>query len=324
MAVSLALGFLADQVVGDPPRWPHPVRGLGRLVEVLEPRLRSRFPDTPAGRRWAGRALVGITVGAAAGGAAATLTAARRVSPLLGGLAEVVLTAQALAAKDLREESMAVHAALAAGDLAEARWRVSRIVGRDTAALDEAGVARAAVETVAENTSDGVIAPLTYLALGGPAAAWAYKAVNTCDSMVGYRTGRYADFGRAAARLDDLVNWLPARLSGLLLVGAAGLTGLDARGAWRIWRRDRRRHASPNAGQPEAACAGALGVQLGGDASYFGEVHAKPTLGDDGRPVGAADIERANRLMLAASWLGLAVALAVTGTLPGRERWTHD
>jgi adenosylcobinamide-phosphate synthase len=318
MAVNLALGFLADQLVGDPPRRPHPVRGLGRLIEILEPRLRCLFPDTAAGRRWAGRALVASAVATAAGAAAVTLKAARRVSPLLGGLAEVVLTAQVLAAKDLRDQSMAVSDALQAGDLAGARELVGRIVGRDTAALDESEVARAAVETVAENTSDGVIAPLVYLALGGPVAAWAYKAVNTCDSMVGYRTERYADLGRAAARLDDAVNWLPSRLAALSLVAAAGVTGLDARGAWRIWRRDRRRHASPNAGQTEAACAGALGVQLGGDASYFGAIHHKPTLGDPSRAIEVADIERANRLMMVASWLGLAVAVAVTG------RTTHE
>ena len=182
---------------------------------------------------------------------------------------------------------------------------LSRIVGRDTGSLDAPGVIRAAVETVAENFSDGAAAPMLYMALGGAPLALGYKAVNTMDSMVGYRSERYRDFGKAPARIDDAVNFLPARLSALLLIAAAALCGEDARQAAHIWRRDRRRHDSPNAGQCEAAMAGALGVRLCGPASYFGERHEKPYIGDDTRPVGAEDIPRACRMEAAGSLLCL-------------------
>ena len=215
--------------------------------------------------------------------------------------AEVVLCWQALCARDLWEESMAVCRELRRGDLPAARRAVGMIVGRDTAALTPEGVARAAVETVAENTSDGVAAPLFWMALGGAPLAMAYKAVNTMDSMVGYRNDRYRWFGTAAARLDDLANWLPSRLCALVMAALAPLAGLDGRGAFRIWRRDRRKHKSPNSAQTEAAMAGALGVELAGDASYFGVVHHKPTLGDPLRPVEPEDIPRAGRLMLLTS-----------------------
>ena len=200
---------------------------------------------------------------------------------------------------------MRVYDRLQAGTLEEARGMLSRIVGRDTGSLDAPSVIRAAVETVAENFSDGVTAPMLYMALGGAPLALGYKAVNTMDSMVGYRNERYRDFGKAPARIDDAVNFLPARLSALLLIAAAALCGEDARQAARIWRRDRRRHDSPNAGQCEAAMAGALGVRLCGPASYFGERHEKPYIGDDTRPVGAEDIPRACRMEAAGSLLCL-------------------
>ncbi|MDO4890130.1 MAG: adenosylcobinamide-phosphate synthase CbiB, partial [Coriobacteriaceae bacterium] len=196
-----------------------------------------------------------------------------------------------------------------------ARTAVSMIVGRDTDALDERGVAKAAVETVAENTSDGVMAPLVFMAIGGAPLAVAYKAVNTMDSMVGYKNERYRHFGTAAARTDDVLNFIPARLAGVLMCLAAPIVGLDGAGAWRIFLRDRRRHSSPNSAHTEAACAGALGVQLAGGAYYFGEYVSKPTIGDAGRPVEADDIERANRLMCATAVLGLAVALLLCGEL---------
>jgi adenosylcobinamide-phosphate synthase len=208
---------------------------------------------------------------------------------------------------------MRVYERLKAEDLAGARWAVSRIVGRDTAGLDAGGVARAAVETVAENTADGVIAPLWYLALGGAALGCFYKAVNTMDSMVGYKNEKYLHFGRTAARLDDVLGFLPARLSALLLIAAAALLGFDAANAARVWRRDRRKHDSPNSAQSEAACAGALGLRLGGPAFYAGRLEDKPAIGDALRPSGieAEDIVRANRLLYAAAFLMFVIVMGV-------------
>ncbi|MFQ9806101.1 MAG: adenosylcobinamide-phosphate synthase CbiB [Christensenellales bacterium] len=188
---------------------------------------------------------------------------------------------------------------------------VSRIVGRDTEKLTREGVTKAAVETVAENASDGVIAPLFYMMLGGAPLALTYKAVNTMDSMVGYKNEKYLNFGRAAAKLDDAVNYLPSRIAALLWIAAAALTGNDAKGAWRIWRRDRRNHASPNSAQTESACAGALGVQLAGPATYFGEYYDKPTIGDAARAIEPKDILQANRMMRVASVLGLIAAAGI-------------
>ena len=196
---------------------------------------------------------------------------------------------------------MAVYRKLVKEDLPAARRAVGRIVGRDTDALTAEGVAKAAVETIAENASDGETAPLFWMALGGAPLALAYKAVNTMDSMVGYKNDRYRYFGTAAAKLDDLVNWFPARLTALLMAALAPLAGLDGGGAWKIWRRDRRKHKSPNSAQTEAAMAGALGVELAGDAWYFGELHKKPTLGDSLRPIQPEDIRRANRLLYGVS-----------------------
>ena len=193
------------------------------------------------------------------------------------------------------------------GTLEQARAAVARIVGRDTAALSAGGVTKAAVETVAENFADGVAAPMFYMLLGGAPLALCYKAVNTMDSMVGYKNERYLYFGRAAAKLDDAANYLPARMAALLLAGAAALTGQNARGALRIWRRDRRSHASPNSAQTEAVMAGALGVQLAGPASYFGKLYEKPTIGDALRPVEPGDILRANRMLYAAGTLCMAL-----------------
>jgi len=314
-AVVILLAFCLDLLMGDPRWMPHPVRLMGRAITGLEGSLRGRFPATPAGERAAGAVLaLLLPLGSFCAGWG-VLWLCGKVSFLLAFLAEVFLCAQCLAAKDLKKESMAVCRALERGDLPGAREAVGRIVGRDTAELTEEGVAKAAVETVAENTSDGEIAPLFWMMLGGALGALCYKAVNTMDSMVGYRNERYRYFGTAAARLDDVANWLPARISALLMIFLAPLSGLDAEGAWKIWRRDRKKHKSPNSAQTESAMAGALGVQLAGDASYFGELHHKPTLGDALRPVGPDDIRRAGRLMywvsgafaLIAAWLCLGI-----------------
>ena len=314
----LLLGVLLDLLLGDPHWAPHPVRAIGALIAGLEKLLRKLFPKTSRGELLAGGLLVVLVLSISAGTAALVLALGYWVHPLLGVGLETLLCYQCLAARALRDESMAVCRALEAGDLPEARRAVSMIVGRDTETLDEAGVARAAVETVAENASDGVIAPLLYLALGGGALGIFYKAVNTMDSMVGYKNDRYLYFGRFAALLDDAVNFVPARLAGVLLCLAAPLAGLDGRGAWRVFRRDRRNHKSPNSAHTEAAAAGALGVRLAGPAVYFGRVVEKPFIGDDRRSIEPEDIRRTNRLMLAGAGLMLllgAGGIVVLGVL---------
>ena len=306
---AIGLGALADRLIGDPRRLPHLVRGIGGLTAALDRRLMPAEPAARARRR--GVVLVVAVLGVVGVAAGGVLAIAYMVSVWLGLVVEAMFCFQCLAVKSLRDESMKVAASLGAGDLGRARLDVSMIVGRDTAALDEAGVARAAVETVAENTADGVVAPLLAMLVAGGLGGVVYKAINTMDSMIGYRNARYIDFGRAAAKLDDVANWVPSRLAAVLMVAACPLTGADARSAWRIWRRDHARLASPNAAQTEAACAGALGVQLGGPATYGGVAHDKPTLGDASRPVQATDIAAANKLMSATSWVALALVLAV-------------
>ena len=300
-------GFLLDLLLGDPEKLAplHPVVWMGRAIRGLERTLRARFPKTERGAYHAGLCMAALMIAGTTALSAAVLYLLNTLWPPLSLAVETLWCWQALAAKDLRVETMRVYDRLRAGTLEEARGMLSRIVGRDTGSLDAPGVIRAAVETVAENFSDGAAAPMLYMALGGAPLALGYKAVNTMDSMVGYRSERYRDFGKAPARIDDAVNFFPARLSALLLIAAAALCGEDARQAARIWRRDRRRHDSPNAGQCEAAMAGALGVRLCGPASYFGERHEKPYIGDDTRPVGAEDIPRACRMEAAGSLLCL-------------------
>ena len=302
-----------DLLLGDPHWLPHPVRWMGRLISALEGLLRRRFPKSPAGERAAGGVLVLLMVLSFGGGSALLLWLCHEIAPWLAWLAEVWFSYQLLSARDLQVESMAVYPPLKSGDLERARAAVARIVGRDTSVLDSSGVAKAAVETVAENTCDGVVAPLLYLFLGGLPLGMAFKAVSTLDSMVGYRTPKYQYIGTASAWLDDVLNFLPARLSGVLLcLGAAILPKCSGRRAWRIFWRDRRKHASPNSAHSEAACAGALGVQLAGDAQYFGVLVRKPTLGDPVRPVALEDISRACRLMYAAEGLTLLLMALIT------------
>ena len=308
-------GFVLDTLFGDPPWLPHPVVLMGKAISALEKRLRVRLPQTPQGELLGG-AVVAFTlpVGTFLLTSLVCLGAAK-LSPWLGLAVQMFWCGQALAAKGLAQESTNVYRALIKPDLPAARKAVSRIVGRDTQNLTLEGVTKAAVETVAENASDGVIAPLLYMLLGGAPLALTYKAINTMDSMLGYKNEKYLYFGRAAAKLDDAANYLPSRLAGLLWCAAAALTGNSPKGAWRIWRRDRRNHASPNSAQTESACAGALGVQLAGPAYYFGEYYAKPTIGDPLRPIEPEDIRRANRMMYAESVLALAVGLAVRAIL---------
>ena len=304
-------GFVLDAVFGDPAWLPHPVVLMGKCISKLEKALRARFPKTQQGELLAGAVLAFcLPVGTFLLTSAVCLLAAK-ISPWLGLAVQMFWCGQALAARGLVQESRNVYNKLVKPDLPAARKAVSRIVGRDTESLTAEGVTKAAVETVAENASDGVIAPLLYMLLGGAPLALTYKAVNTMDSMVGYKNETYLYFGRAAAKLDDVANYIPSRLAALLWAAAAALTGNDAKGAWRIWRRDRRNHASPNSAQTESACAGALGVQLAGPACYFGEYYDKPTIGDPLRPIEPEDIRRANRMMYAESLLALAIGLAI-------------
>ena len=304
-------GFILDGIFGDPAWLVHPVVIMGKAITALEKFLRKRLPNTPEGERLGGRILaMALPVGTLliTGGVCWLFY---RISPILGFAIELLWCAQALAAKGLAQESTNVYRELVKGDLPASRRAVSRIVGRDTAELTSEGVTKAAVETVAENASDGVIAPLFYMMLGGAPLALVYKAINTMDSMVGYKNEKYLNFGRAAAKLDDAANYLPSRIAALLWIASAALTGNDAKSAWRIWRRDRRKHASPNSAQTESACAGALNVQLAGPATYFGKYCDKPTIGDAVRAIEPGDILRANKMMYTASLLGLATAVLV-------------
>lgn len=308
-------GFVLDAIFGDPAWLPHPVVYMGKAISALEKRLRARLPKTPQGELLGG-AIVAfcLPVGTFLLTSLVCLGAAR-ISPWLGLAVQMFWCGQALAAKGLAQESTNVYRELVKPALPAARRAVSRIVGRDTQDLTLEGVTRAAVETVAENASDGVIAPLLYMLLGGAPLALTYKAINTMDSMLGYKNEKYLYFGRAAAKLDDVANYIPSRLAALLWIMAAAFTRNDAKGAWRIWRRDRRNHASPNSAQTESACAGALGVQLAGPAYYFGEYYPKPTIGDPLRPIEPEDILRADRMMYVASGFALAWGCAIRGFL---------
>mgnify|MGYP002548481331 CR=1 FL=1 len=308
-------GFVLDALFGDPAWLPHPVVYMGKAISALEKRLRARLPKTPQGELLGG-AIVAfcLPVGTFLLTSLVCLGAAR-ISPWLGLAVQMFWCGQALAAKGLAQESTNVYRELVKPDLPAARRAVSRIVGRDTQDLTLEGVTRAAVETVAENASDGVIAPLLYMLIGGAPLALTYKAINTMDSMLGYKNEKYLYFGRVPAKLDDVANYIPSRLAALLWVAAAAFTHNDAKGAWKIWRRDRRNHASPNSAQTESACAGALGVQLAGPAYYFGEYYAKPTIGDPLRPIEPEDILRANRMMYVASAFALAWGVAIRAVL---------
>ena len=310
--VAFFLGFLLDLLLGDPYFLPHPVRLIGRLIAGLEKSLR-RKKETGNGTRefWQGAELVTIVLLSVAVVVSTLLLAAYRLHPYVGMAVECLMTYQILAVKCLEVESMKVYQCLREGNLEQARYAVSMIVGRDTAFLGEEGVAKAAIETVAENTSDGVVAPMLYLMIGGPVLGFVYKAVNTMDSMIGYKNEEYLYFGRAAAKLDDMVNFIPARISAWLMIAACSLAGSDfsAKGAWRIYQRDRRKHASPNSAQTESVCAGALGIRLAGDASYFGEMVRKPYIGDALREVSYEDIKRVNCLLYVTAWLCVIVCL---------------
>ena len=308
---ALIVGYGLDLLLGDPSFLYHPIRVIGNLIALLEKWLRKVFPKTPKGELAGGVFLVILVCLAGYGVPALLLFAAFKIHPVIGFLLEVLWCWQIPATKCLKDESMKVYQKLKENDLPGARYAVSMIVGRDTENLSETGVTKAAVETIAENTSDGVIAPLLFLALGGPALGFLYKSINTMDSMLGYKNDKYLYFGRCAAKLDDVANYIPARLSGWLMVAASAFVKMDVKNAAKIYRRDRRNHASPNSAQTEAAMAGALEVQLAGNAYYFGKLYEKPTIGDGIRPVEVEDIRRSNRLLYATAILGAVIFLLI-------------
>ena len=308
--LAFGAGFLLDQIFGDPYFLPHPIRGIGWLIAKTEKALRSGNPqeDSPereAAERRQGKLLVAIVLLLTGMFTALILAGAYALYPRIGMVVEAVMTYQILAARCLQVESGKVWKHLKAGNQEAAREAVSMIVGRDTQNLTEEGVAKAAIETVAENTSDGVIAPMLYTALGGPVLGFLYKAVNTMDSMVGYKNDRYLHFGRAAAKLDDVMNFLPARISAGLMIVAAFLLKMDGRNACAVYKKDRKKHASPNAGQTEAVCAGALDIELAGDAYYFGKLVHKETIGTAFRKPEPEDINRVGKLMYMTAILAL-------------------
>ena len=309
--LALLIGFCLDLLLGDPHWAPHPVRAIGALISGLEKVLRRLFPKSPAGQLAGGTVLVVLTLLIPTGLAVLLLWACKLVSPWLALGVESLLSYQLLATKSLAAESRKVYDALKTGDLDQARQAVSMIVGRDTASLDEAGVTRAAVETVAENASDGVIAPLIFLAIGGAPLGMFYKAANTMDSMVGYKNDQYLYFGRAAAKFDDILNFIPARIAGVLMCLGATAAGYDGKNAWRVFRRDRKNHKSPNSAHTEAACAGALQLRLAGPNYYFGKLVEKPYIGDDQRPIEPLDILRSGRILYATAFFALLIFCGV-------------
>lgn len=317
--IAFIAGFVLDLLIGDPHFIPHPVRLIGSLISFLDKRLNSEAGynssenEANLTKYKRGVLLAFTVIFATFAVSVIILVAAYSINLYAGVIAEAVMTWQILATKCLRVESMRVYDALRTDGVEAGRRAVSMIVGRDTSVLDEAGVTRAAVETVAENTSDGVIAPMLYTAIGGPVLGFVYKAVNTMDSMLGYKNDKYMYFGRFAARLDDVVNFIPARISAYLMIIAAFIGGrqFDGRNAYRIFKRDRFNHASPNSAQTESVCAGALRVQLAGDAVYFGRLVKKKYIGDGLREIEYEDIKRANRLMYITAFLCELLSVAV-------------
>lgn len=302
---AMLLGFGMDLIIGDPHSIPHPVVAIGKLISSLEALLRRIFPKTERGEKIAGGVLWLLVVLFATSIPALLLWFAYRISPWLGLILESVMCWQILATKSLRVESMKVYHALKTGDLSASRYAVSMIVGRDTARLSDAGVTRAAVETVAENTSDGIVAPLLFLAIGGAPLGFFYKAVNTMDSMLGYVEPPYKNIGLVPAKMDDVMNFIPARLSALWMLCAGWFLRMDAKNGWRVFRRDRFNHASPNSAQTESVCAGLLRIQLAGNAWYHGVLHQKKHIGDPLRKIEHEDIPRSCRLLYGTAVLAL-------------------
>lgn len=313
----IIIGFVIDSFIGDPYNLPHPIRLIGRLISKLEKFIRKRFRNLHTGGVFL--ALTVIFISAVV--PFFILYFYYRLNIIFGILIEGIFCYYLIAPKCLRNESMKVYSAIKIKDTEKARKAVSMIVGRDTQCLDESGIIKAAVETVAENTSDGVTAPIMYMSLGGAVFGFIYKAVNTMDSMIGYKNDKYINLGRFAAKLDDAFNFIPSRLTAAVMILSAYILGMNGKNAFRIWKRDRRKHASPNSAQTEAVCAGALEIRLAGDAYYFGKLHKKESIGDDIRPIENEDIRRANKLMYCTSIIVLIVSVSIRGIIFGGVLW---
>lgn len=311
--LALILGYIMDIIFGDPYSLPHPIRTIGNLISLFEKKFIGDKNNTKIlsdnSKRKRGTCLVIIMLAIVGLTTSFLIIFSYKLHMILGIFVEAILTYYILAIKCLKDESMKVYYAIEDDDIDKARYAVSMIVGRDTDKLDYEGITKAAVETVAENTSDGIIAPMLYTAIGGPILGLLYKTVNTMDSMVGYKNERYLYFGRAAARLDDVLNYLPARISAYLMIISCAILGDDfnTNNAYKIYKRDKRKHSSPNSAHTEAVCAGALSIRLAGNASYFGKIYEKPYIGDDIRPIENSDIKKANKLLYMTSFVSIIV-----------------
>ena len=310
---ALLISFVMDLIIGDPRFIPHPVCFIGNLISKTEKYTRKIFPKTKSGEITGGIILVVIILIISTAIPTFILIYLEKINVYFRLIAESIMCWQILATKSLKEESMKVYNELINGNIEKARYNVSMIVGRDTNALDDTGITKAAIETVAENTSDGVIAPMLFCALGGAGLGFLYKAINTMDSMVGYKNEKYLYFGRAAAYLDDIANYIPSRLSAVIMLLSSVFLRLDTKGAWKIWINDRRKHASPNSAQTESVCAGALGIRLAGDAFYHGKLYKKPFIGTETRPIEYEDIKRANKLMYTTAIIFMLLITALKG-----------
>ena len=313
--VALVMGYILDLIFGDPYWMPHPVRFIGNLISILEKVIRRFMPKTKRGEYIGGIILTVMVVSISMVIPLVIILMAKSINTYLALTVETFMCYQILATKSLKVESMKVYDELAKNDLPSARKAVSMIVGRDTKDLTFSGVAKAAVETVAENTSDGIIAPMIFIAIGGAPMGFFYKAINTMDSMVGYKNERYINFGRFAAKLDDVVNYLPARISAYEMILSSFFLRYDYKNAFKIYKRDRYNHASPNSAQTESVCAGALDIQLAGNAYYFGKLYEKPTIGDDIREINYDDIKKANRLLYCTSIISIVIISVIKITI---------
>ena len=313
--VALVMGYILDLIFGDPYWMPHPVRFIGNLISILEKVIRRFMPKTKRGEYIGGIIFTVMVVSISMVIPLVIILMAKSINTYLALTVETFMCYQILATKSLKVESMNVYDELAKNDLPSARKAVSMIVGRDTKDLTFSGVAKAAVETVAENTSDGIIAPMIFIAIGGAPMGFFYKAINTMDSMVGYKNEKYMNFGRFAAKLDDVVNYLPARISAYQMILSSFFLRYDYKNAFKIYKRDRYNHASPNSAQTESVCAGALDVQLAGNAYYFGKLYEKPTIGDDIREINYDDIKKANRLLYCTSFISIVIISVIKITI---------
>ena len=307
--MDILLGFILDTIIGDPYKLPHPIRWIGSFISILE-KLCRKIAKSNTMLMILGAILVFIVV-FVSGGITLLVLKLASFNKYAYLIVSSVICYYMLAGKSLKTESMKVYKAFENNDTEGARKPVSMIVGRDTQSLTKEGIIKAAVETVAENSSDGVVAPLIYMLIFGPVGGVVYKAVNTMDSMIGYVEEKYFYIGKFAAKLDDVLNYIPARISGILVIISAFILRYDYKNAFRIFKRDRKKHASPNSAQTESAMAGALGVQLAGDATYFGVVHKKPYIGDKKREIENEDIKRANDIMYTMTIICLVVGFVI-------------